>query len=90
MGGDAHGEAYTAIMQGVGVNHENDNFAGVETLGNVEDNTCGAAMRGCVALSGSRTTSRMKGTRRNLGDLWIDHTSQEYGVVGPQREGEEP
>lgn len=90
MEGDDRGEAYTAIMRGVGVNHENDNIAGVETLGNVEDNTCGAAMRGCVALSGSRTTSRMKGTRRNLGDLWTGHALQVNGVDGPHREGEEP
>lgn len=79
MEGDDCGEAYTAIMRGVGVNHENDNIAGVETLGNVEDNTCGAAMRGCVALSGSGTTSRTKGTRRNLGDLWTGHALQVTG-----------
>src|SRR5664279_4262985 len=29
----------------------------------------GAAMRGTAALSGSETSSRTKGTRRNLGDL---------------------
>lgn len=32
MEGDDRGEAYTAIMRGVGVNHESDNIAGVETL----------------------------------------------------------
>ena len=69
MEGDDHGEAYTAIMRGVGVSHDNDKIAGAETFSSVEGNMCGAAMRGAVALPGSRATSRMKGTRRNLGDL---------------------
>ena len=69
MGGDDHGEAYTAIMQGVGVSHDNDKIAGAETFLSVEGNTCGADKRGSVALPGSRAISRMKGTRRNLGDL---------------------
>jgi hypothetical protein len=30
---------------------------------------CGAVMRGADALPGSKATSRMKGSRRNLGDL---------------------
>lgn len=69
MGGDDHGEAYTAIMRGVGVSHDSDKIAGAETFSSVEGNTCGADKRGSVALPGSRATSRMKGTRRNLGDL---------------------
>lgn len=69
MGGDDHGEAYTAIMWGVGVSHDSDKIAGAETFSSVEGNTCGAATRGTVALPGSGATSRMKGTRRNLGDL---------------------
>jgi hypothetical protein len=69
VGGDDHGEAYTAIMWGVGVSHDNVKIAGAETLSSVEGNTCGADKRGTVALPGSRATSRMKGTRRNLGDL---------------------
>jgi hypothetical protein len=67
--GDDHGEAYTAIMWGVGVSHESDKIAGAETFSSVEGNTCGAAKRGDVVLPGSWATSRMKGTRRNLGDL---------------------
>jgi len=69
VGGDDHGEAYTAIMWGMGVSHDNDQIAGAETFSSVEGNTCGADMRGAVALPGSRAMSRMKGTRRNLGDL---------------------
>ena len=69
MGGDDHGEAYTAIMRGVGVSHDSDKIAGAETFSSVEGNMCGVAKRGTVALPGSRATSRMKGTRRNLGDL---------------------
>ena len=69
MEGDDHGEAYTAIMWGVGVSHESDKIAGAETFSSVEGNTCGAVKRGDVVLSGSWATSRMKGTRWNLGDL---------------------
>ena len=53
--------------------------------------TCGDAMRGAVALPGSKATSRAKGSHRNLGGLGSDHrcrVSAEYG--GPHREGEEP
>lgn len=69
MGGDDHGEAYTAIVWGVGVSHDSDKIAGAETFSSVEGNMCGTAMRGSVALPGSRATSRTKGTRRNLGYL---------------------
>lgn len=69
MEGDDDGEAYTAIMWGVGVSHERLNAAGAETVWDVEGNMCGAVKRGSVALPGSRATSRMKGTCRNLGDL---------------------
>ena len=69
MEGDAHGEAYTVIIWGVGLSHEMRNVAGAEAVVEVEGNMCGAAMRGTVALPGSEATSRMKGSRRNLGDL---------------------
>jgi hypothetical protein len=67
--GDDHGEAYTAILWGVGLSHEIRNVAGAEAFVSVEGNMCGAVMRGPVALPGSKATSRKKGTRRNLGDL---------------------
>ena len=46
----------------------------------VERNMSGAAMRGTVALPGSKTTSRAKGLRRKLGDPASNHW-QEYAVV---------
>ena len=69
MEGDDHGEAYTAILWGVGLSHEILEVAGAEAVATAEGNMCGAVMRGTVALPGSEATSRKKGTRRNLGDL---------------------
>ena len=70
--GDDHGEAYTAIMWGVGLSHEMLN-AGAEAFAIAEGEMSGTAMRGAVDLPGSKATSRMKGSRRNLGDLTSDH-----------------
>ena len=69
MEGDCRGEAYTTIVWGVGLSHENGYFAGAETVNGVEGNMCGVVMRGAVALPGSEATSRTKGSRWNLGDL---------------------
>ena len=69
MEGDDHGEAYTAILWGVGLSHENSDVAGAEAVENVEGNMNGAAMRGSATLSGSEATSRKKRIHRNLGDL---------------------
>jgi hypothetical protein len=52
----------------------------------VERNMCNAVMRGIVVPSGSRATSRAKGSRWNLGYP----TSGRHRVGGPCREGEEP
>src|SRR5262245_18454976 len=50
---------------------------------------CGTAMRGAVALPGSKATSCAKGPHRNLGDLASGrHMLRERD--GPHREGEEP
>ena len=68
MEGDDHGEAYTAIV-GVCMEPRNQLIAGAETVQSVERNMSDAVMRGIVALPGSETTSRTKGSRRNLGDL---------------------
>jgi hypothetical protein len=57
---------------GVGLSHEIDNNAGAEVVKKVEGNMCGTAMRGAVALPGSKATSRMKGSHRNLGDPAFD------------------
>ena len=51
------------------MSHEITDNAGAEAVNSVEGNMCRAAMRGTIALPGSETKSRMKGTRRNLGDL---------------------
>ena len=86
MEGDDHGEAYTAIMWGVGVSHDSVKIAGVETFSSVEDNMCGADKRGTVALPGSRATSRMKGTRRNLGYLMFGRVASATPVrIGKAR-----
>lgn len=69
MEGDDHGEAYTAILWGVGLSHENQNVAAAETFVSAEGNMCASVMRGPDALPGSEATSRKKEPRRNLGDL---------------------
>ena len=43
--------------------------AGAEAVQSAEGNMSGAVMRGTAALPGSETSSRTKGSRRNLGDL---------------------
>src|SRR6202023_2378088 len=45
----------------------NDEFAGAETVLMVERNMCNAVMRGIAVPPGSKSTSRAKGSRRNLG-----------------------
>ena len=51
------------------MSHEILEVAGAEAVAIAEGNMCGAVTRGTVALPGSEATSRMKGSRRNLGDL---------------------
>src|ERR1700760_3943844 len=51
---------------GCGIEPRRKNFAEAETLGTVEGNMCGIAMRDAVAPPGSKATSRPKGARRNL------------------------
>ena len=51
------------------MSHEMSFNAGAEAVQSAEGNTSGAAMRGTAALPGSETSSRTKGSRRNLGDL---------------------
>jgi hypothetical protein len=50
------------------MSHEIDKNAGAEAVKKVEGNMCGTAMRGAVALPGSKNTSRAKGIHRKLGD----------------------
>jgi hypothetical protein len=50
------------------LSHEIQKFAEAEAVSNVEGNMCGTVLRGADALPGSKTASRRKGARRNLGD----------------------
>ena len=87
--GDSGDEAYTAIAWGVGLSHERSDIAGAEGFHSLEGNMCGTAMRGAVALPGSKATSRAKGSHRKLGDLVSDRSGV-VAAAGPHREGEEP
>ena len=91
MEGNDHGEAYTAIVRGGLLSRESSNIAEAEAFSVAEGNMCGTAMRGAVALPGSKATSRAKGSYRKLGGLVSGRRRRvrcEYG--GPHREGEEP
>ncbi len=73
------------------MSHERSDIAGAEGFHSLEGNMCGTAMRGAVALPGSKATSRAKGSYRKLGGLVSGRRRRvrcEYG--GPHREGEEP
>jgi hypothetical protein len=58
------------------LSHEISNIAEAETVGTVEGNMGGIAMRDAVAPPGSKATSRPKGTRRNLRGLMSGHRLQ--------------
>ena len=88
MEGDDHGEAYTVIVWGVGLSHEILEVAGAEAVATAEGNMCGAVMRGTVALPGSEATSRMNGSRRNLGDLISPKPLWRNGAATGSRGGE--
>jgi len=70
--GNNHGEAYTAIVRGGLLSRVSSNIVEAETFSVVEGEMCGAVMRGAVALPRSKTPSRTKGSRRNLGDPTSD------------------
>ena len=53
------------------MSHEMSFNAGAEAVQSAEGNMSGAGMRGTAALPGSETSSRTKGSRRNLGDLLL-------------------
>jgi len=67
--GDGGCEAYTVIMRSGTLSRERDNLAEAEAVDKVEGNMLRTVMRGATALPWSKTPLRMKGTRRNLGDL---------------------
>jgi hypothetical protein len=86
--GDDHREAYTAILQGELLSPEKHNPQRPRPLTDAEGNMCDAAMRGVDALPWSKTSSRTKGLRRNLGDLMSGRAVDDR--AGPHRGGEEP
>ena len=71
------------------MSHERSDIAGAEGFHSLEGNMCGTAMRGAVALPGSKATSRAKGSHRNLGGL-VSGRQALRERDGPHREGEEP
>ena len=81
--GDGGCEAYTAIMWSGILSRERFNVAEAETFETVEGNMLCTVMRGATALPRSKTPLRMKGKRRNLGDL----TSPVAALAAPGRNG---
>src|ERR671925_2405281 len=79
--GDGGCEAYTAIAWGVGLSHERSYVVGAEGFHSLEGNMCGTAMRGAVALPGSKATSRAKGSHRKLGGLGSGRQRRMRGMV---------
>ena len=69
VAGDGGCEAYTAIMWSGILSRERDNSAEAEAVDKAEGNMLRTVMRGATTLPWSETPLRMKGTRRNLGDL---------------------
>jgi hypothetical protein len=65
------------------LSHEILEVAGAEAVATAEGNMCGAATQGTVALPGSEATSRMNGSRRNLGDLTPPAVAK--AIPGPNR-----
>ena len=57
------------------MSHEMSCNAGAEAVQSAEGDMSGAVMRGAAALPGSETSSRTKGSRRNLGDLLLPATA---------------
>ena len=71
------------------MSHERSYIAGAEGFYSLEGNMCGTDTRGAVALSGSKATSRAKGSHRKLGGL-ASGRQMLRERDGPHREGEEP
>src|SRR5258707_13737042 len=59
----------------------NGYVAGAETVQSVERNTDRAAKRGHARLPGSKSRSRAKGSRRNLGDPAFGQSNSASGLV---------
>ena len=63
------------------LSHERLDIAGAESFYSLEGNMCGTAMRGAVALPGSKATSRAKGSHRKLGGLVSGRQRRVRGTV---------
>ena len=61
-----------------------------EAVDRAEGKMCGAAMRGADAPPWSKTPSRAKGTRRNLGDLIWSAVASAIPDPGGNRKGTPP
>ena len=72
VAGDGGREAYTTMLRGGLLSRERQKLAEAETVSNVEGNMCGTIKRGADALPWSKTPSRSKGSRRNLGGPAFD------------------
>ena len=83
--GDDHCEAYTAIMWGRLLSRKRYDAAEAEAVDSAEGNMSGTVMRGAVTLPWSKTSSRTKGSHRNVGEL----VSGRQEFAGPRREGDE-
>lgn len=81
--GDGGRKAYTAIVWGETLSCEMVEVVEAEAVGEVEGNMSGTVMQGAVALPQSETSSRTKGTCRNLGGL----TSGRAAPAAPVRVG---
>ena len=62
------------------MSHERLDIAGAEGFHSLEGNMCGTAMRGAVALPGSKATSRAKGSHRNLGGYGVGEVLVPLGM----------
>ena len=63
------------------MSHERSDIAGAESFYSLEGNMCGTAMRGAVALPGSKAASRAKGSHRKLGGLVSGRQRRVRGTV---------
>ena len=86
MEGNDYDEAYTAIVWGGLLSRESSNPAEAEAVSVAEGNMCGTVKRGAVAPPWSKTPSRTKGTRWNLGGLVPDRRQETAPVrIGKAR-----
>ena len=88
VAGDDGCEAYIAIMRSGILSRERDNLAEAEAVDKAEGNMLRTVMRGATALPWSETPLRMKGTRRNLGDLISPNPLSRMWVTTGSREDE--